>query len=320
MDTQQVISPSRAPSRAPSGGVVHVKVRHSSHFTVIGNHLAQHHELSLIAIGLATHIQSLPTGAKVGIKCLVERFPESEARIAGALRELEKHGYLHRTRERLPSGRVVTRTTSYNQPCTVDREAPARELRANRAPSAPEHAPKTAHITRNPPSTGPKATPVAAPTPVATATATAKAEPAPTAGPHTTPVPKATPPRPKTPRPELDRTASVLLLDLAERAPEFDLSEDDIQALTPAVAAWLERKATPAAIRRALTTDLPVPLKYPVKFLESRLTKRLPPPLPPTDRPPLYDPLQNCDGCDRAFRAPEPGNCAECCRELAATA
>lgn len=94
--------------------------------------------------------------------------------------------------------------------------------------------------------------------------------------------------------------------------PELELSEDDVRALTPAVAAWLERKAAPAAIRRALTTDLPLPLKYPVKFLEHRLTKRLPPPLPPTDRSPLYDPLQNCDGCDRAFRAPEPGECAEC--------
>lgn len=296
MDTQQVISP----SRAPSGGVVHVKVRHTSHFTVIGNHLAQHCELSLVAIGLATHIQSLPAGAKVGIKCLVERFPESEARIANALRELEEHGYLRRTRERLPSGRVVTRTTSYNQPCTATRTVP------------PQKAPHT--IAANATTTAPPPAPVAAPEPTPTPTPAPAPAPAPKATPPRTP-----PPRPETPGPELDRTASVLLLDLAHRAPEFDLSEGDIRALTPAVAAWLERKAAPAAIRRALTTDLPLPLKYPVKFLEHRLTKRLPPPLPPTDRAPLYDPLQNCDGCDRAFRAPEPGHCAECRWELAAT-
>lgn len=300
MDNQQII----APSRARSGGVVHVKVRHSSHFTVVGNHLAQHCELSLIAIGLATHIQSLPAGAKVGIKFLVERFPESEARITNALRELEKHGYLQRTRERLPSGRVVTRTTSYNQPCAAAAQtAPAVKPGAKKAPSAPARATKTAPIAPNssPPSSPPEP-PSAPPTPSAP--------------------PKPTPPlpRPETPSPALDRTASALLLDLNRRATAFDLSDEDVRTLIPAVATWLEREATPAAIRRVLTTDLPVPVKHPVKFLGHRLTKQLPPPLPPTDRPPLYDPLQNCDECDRAFRAPEPGNCAECRRELAATA
>ncbi|WP_406093583.1 helix-turn-helix domain-containing protein [Streptomyces sp. NBC_01013] len=301
MDTQQVISP----SRARSGGVVHVKVRHSSHFTVIGNHLAQHGALSLLAIGLATHIQSLPAGAKVGIKCLVERFPESEARIAGALRELESHGYLTRTRERLPSGRVVTRTTSYNQPCAVARTAlPATGSRAKRPPAAAGQVPETA------PPTPETATPVPGP----------GRGPAPAPAPAGAAAAKAPAPRPVTPSPRLDRTASVLLTDLARGAAGFELSEADVRALTPAVAAWLEREATPAAIRRALTTDLPVPLRYPVKFLEHRLTAQLPSPVPPTGRSPLHDPLQNCDGCDRAFRAPEPGNCAECRWEHAGTA
>ncbi|MFF2957504.1 hypothetical protein ACFVT1_00985 [Streptomyces sp. NPDC057963] len=106
MDTQQISAPPRTPSPVPEGaasqsGVMHINSRHTTRFTVVGNHLAQHRELSLLAIGLATHIQSLPTGAKAGIKTLTERFPESEARIAAALRELEAHGYLKRTRERL---------------------------------------------------------------------------------------------------------------------------------------------------------------------------------------------------------------------------
>ncbi|MGW1769591.1 hypothetical protein ACWCQL_36805, partial [Streptomyces sp. NPDC002073] len=110
----------RAESRVRAGtarsGVVHVNVRHRSHFTVVGNHLAQHRQLSLTARGLALYIQSLPPGAPIGIKTLCAVFPEGEHRIAGALRELEEYGYLTRTRERLPSGRVVTRTVSYNQP------------------------------------------------------------------------------------------------------------------------------------------------------------------------------------------------------------
>lgn len=111
MDTQQISAPSRA-----SSGVVHDNSRHTSRFTVVGNHLTQHRELSLTAIGLAAHVQSLPAGVRIGIKDLAGRFPESEARIAAALRELEAHGYLRRTRTRLANGRIVTRTVSCNQP------------------------------------------------------------------------------------------------------------------------------------------------------------------------------------------------------------
>ncbi|MFE9820196.1 hypothetical protein [Streptomyces sp. NPDC005773] len=63
----------------PTSGVIHVNTHHDSDFVIIGNHLAQHHELSLIAIGLAVHIQSLPAGAKVGIKVLTDRFPPQAA-------------------------------------------------------------------------------------------------------------------------------------------------------------------------------------------------------------------------------------------------
>ncbi|MPY46495.1 helix-turn-helix domain-containing protein, partial [Streptomyces phyllanthi] len=38
-----------------------------------------------------------------------------------------------------------------------------------------------------------------------------------------------------------------------------------------------------------------------------------PPPFGAATRPPaIQHPLQNCDGCDRAFRAPEPGRCRDC--------
>ncbi|MER7107053.1 helix-turn-helix domain-containing protein [Streptomyces sp. NPDC000229] len=109
--------PSRGARRATHrGGVIHDNSRHTSRFTVIGNHLAQHTELSLLAIGLAVHIQSLPSGAQVDIETLADRFPEGKTRIAGGLRELEAHGYLRRTRMRTDGGLIVTRTVSCNQP------------------------------------------------------------------------------------------------------------------------------------------------------------------------------------------------------------
>ncbi|WP_409470852.1 helix-turn-helix domain-containing protein [Streptomyces sp. HC307] len=125
MDTENPSAPPRAQSRIPGknhpharphSGVVHDNARHTENFTVIGNYLIQHQELSLLAIGLACYIQSVRPGTAVDIKTLADRFPEGPTRIAAALRELEAHGYLRRTRERTPSGRIVTRTVSCNKP------------------------------------------------------------------------------------------------------------------------------------------------------------------------------------------------------------
>ncbi|MEV5509570.1 DNA-binding protein [Streptomyces orinoci] len=101
---------------APPCGVTHIRYRHTKHFTVVGNHLAQHPDLSAVAIGLGVYIQSLPNGAPVGIKDLVRRFREGEIVIARALRELESAGYLERTRVRTGAGRVMTRTRWYERP------------------------------------------------------------------------------------------------------------------------------------------------------------------------------------------------------------
>ncbi|MFF2812333.1 helix-turn-helix domain-containing protein [Streptomyces sp. NPDC058000] len=272
---------SRVPASTPSSGVTHVNSRHTSRYTVVGNHLAQHRGLTLVAIGLALHIQSLPTGAGIGIKCLTARFPESEARIASALRELEAAGYLKRTRERLPSGRVVTRTVSYNQPGAAPQRPVSRPVGrpASRPASRPaDHAPRP------------------------------KREPRPGPTRERPPLPA-----PRRPDPVGARTAHRILAELRHEDPRLLLSETDVARLTPAVATWLEREAPPDAVRRTLAADLPGDLRKPAALLAHRLTASLPPPLPaaaPTPARP--DPLQTCDGCERAFRAPRPGLCRGC--------
>ncbi|WP_042836856.1 DNA-binding protein [Streptomyces sp. NRRL S-15] len=281
----------------PSSGVIHSNVRHAAAFTVVGNHLAQHRGLSLVAVGLAVHIQSLPAGAKIGIKVLAGRFPESETRIAAALRELEATGYLHRSRVRLADGRIVTRTVSCNQPGA---EAPVLTIPRQRAarPAAPE-TPAPA-----PPPCAPEPAPLPAPVRV----------PAPTA--RTAPPPPV--PRPQEPTPEPHRAAAALLADLRRHSPQLALSEHDVRALTPGVATWLERDAHPDSVRQALTTDLPVPVKHPAKLLRHRIAALLPPPLPgaaelvPVRPGVIVIPLQNCDRCDRAFRSRHPGHCRDC--------
>ncbi|WDG30877.1 hypothetical protein N7925_22365 [Streptomyces sp. CA-278952] len=310
MDTQHDIALTHAlaeiPGPLPVSGVIHVAIPHTSRFTVVGNHLAQHADLSLTAIGIGVYIQSLPAGSQVGIKALAARFPEGERTIASALRELETHAYLHRSRERLANGRMVTRTVFCNQPGALLRGAAV--------------VPVTVAV---------------APVPVVTPAVPAPVVPAPLPAPEPTPVPEeAHPPvrvpsriGPKPPRrplpqpreltPELHLSASALLADLRRHAPELVLSEDDVEELAPGAAAWLERGAHPDAIRHALTTELPQPPKYPAKIVRHRLTVLLPPPLPgaqeltPIHRTPVT-PFQTCEGCDRAFRSPAPGHCRDC--------
>ncbi|WP_435615832.1 helix-turn-helix domain-containing protein [Streptomyces coelicoflavus] len=289
MGTRNTSAPLRAQSAAADnqsrtrrhgGGITHDNTRHTTRFVVIGNHLVQHKELSLLAIGLGCHLQSLPTGAGADIKTLAARFPEGPTRIAAALRELEAHGYLRRERHRTTTGRIVTRTVSCNQPGASRREpADTGCPPAKRTPPPPRR-------------TGHKALPAV--------------------------------PQPSHKAPALLQAALDLLADLRRRDPRLLLSATDTAHLAPGVAAWLERDVTPAAVRHALTTGLPdEPLRRPAALLAHRLTDRLPPPppfRPPSISVPPRQPLQNCEGCDRGFRAPETEDRCRDCRKVAAPA
>ncbi|MFD2122708.1 helix-turn-helix domain-containing protein [Streptomyces cirratus] len=266
---------------------------------MVGNHLAQHAQLSATAIGVALYIQSLPDGASVGIKALAARFPEGEIRLASALRELEQYGYVERRVVRLDSGRMVTQTYYYEQP-GAEAEEPAqarpRRVRPVAVPvpvpepeQAPEPAPEAAWEAEEPDREAEEPDPVAeepGPDPVALHPAT------------------------------FDLLAGLRGLD-----PRLLLSERDILRLAPGLSAWLERGIAPDVIARKLSADLPEPLRNPAAIVGYRLTALLPPPLPadppvvPSARP---DPFQTCDGCERVFRSKKPGRCLDCRRREAA--
>ncbi|BDH07989.1 DNA-binding protein [Streptomyces seoulensis] len=292
MDIQHPSAPSRARSRIAGhdhpnrGGLIHDNSRHTERFTVIGNHLAQHADLSLLAIGLGTHIQSLPPGARIDIKSLAARFPEGVARIAAALRELEKHGYLRRERLRVPGGRIVTRTISCNQPPAARRHRPGHESadreRVSDRATRPAPAPAPGDC-----APGPRRKALSAV------------------------------PSPSCSAPALLQAATDVLTDLRRHDTRLLLSATDTAHLAPGVAAWLERDVTPTGVRRALTEGLPeTPLRRPAALLAHRLTALLPPPpafAPPAAAPPpVRHPFQTCDGCERVFRAPAPGPCRDC--------
>ncbi|MGW1953693.1 helix-turn-helix domain-containing protein [Streptomyces sp. NPDC001920] len=282
MDTENRSAPARAESRIPAknhpdehrtAGVVHDHVRHTENFTVIGNDLAQHPELSLLAIGLACYIQSVRPGTAVDIKTLAARFPEGPTRIAAALRELEAHGYLRRSRERTTTGRIVTRTVSCNRPGhrTAAREAPTRRS-ATRRTSLDEPAPRR----RLP----------AVPQPSYPAPALLQTAVDVLAG-----------LRRQDPRLLLSATDAEHLAPGVAAWLERDLTPTAVRhALTANLPDEpLIRPASLLAHRLSAQLPPPPPLR---------------PPASPVPEP--RHPLRTCEGCDRAFRAPAPGRCRDC--------
>ncbi|MEU3554430.1 helix-turn-helix domain-containing protein [Streptomyces fragilis] len=283
MGTEDPSAPSRARSRNrgtnhPAGpslaGVVHEHVRHTENFTVIGNDLAQHRELSLLAIGLACYIQSVRPGTAVDIKTLAARFPEGTARIAAALRELEAHGYLRRTRERTSTGRVVTRTVSCNRPGhRAARETAARRPARRTTPDEP----------------APRKRLPAVPQPAFPAPVLLRAAVDVLAG-----------LRRHDPRLLLSATDAEHLAPGVAAWLERDVPPSAVRrALTENLPA--EPLARPAALlAHRLSAQLP-----PLPPLPSDRPAAAPAPDP-------RHPLHTCESCDRAFRAPEPGHCRDC--------
>ncbi|WP_435611413.1 helix-turn-helix domain-containing protein [Streptomyces sp. bgisy159] len=281
MDTENPSAPSRARSRIagknhPDGrrtaGVVHDHVRHTENFTVIGNDLTQHPELSLLAIGLACHIQSVRPGTAVDIKTLAARFPEGPTRIAAALRELESHGYLRRSRERTSTGRIITRTVSCNRPG----HGAARETAA----------PRSATRRTTPDRPAPRKRLPAVPQPAFPAPALLQ-----------TALDVLSGLRRHDPRLLLSATDAEHLAPGVAAWLERDLAPTAVRhALTDGLPD--EPLIRPAAfLAHRLAAQLPPPPPFR-------------PPAPPAPEP--RHPLQNCDGCDHAFRAPRPGRCRNC--------
>ncbi|MEU6522393.1 hypothetical protein ABZ892_05945 [Streptomyces sp. NPDC046924] len=285
----------RADAGAPISGVIHVRTRLTADFTVISNALAQRRG-SAITVGVAVYILSLPTGTPVSIAALCAHFTEGEILISRALRELEAAGYLERRRERLPTGQIRTRTYFYDVPGSTpqpDPDGPPEPPRPQKPPTVPQ--------------------------------ATALA-PAPV------PVPQEAAPEPnceatESPAPALadaDPKAIAVLASLRRVDPRLVLSEREAVRLAPAVTAWLAAGVAPAQITAHLTARLPDHfLTRPAGILAFRLRETPLPAPPPAPLPPAPDrpavlPFQTCDGCERAFRATEPGHCRDCRRRAKA--
>ncbi|WP_330478021.1 helix-turn-helix domain-containing protein [Streptomyces platensis] len=270
---------SRVRRSATRSGVTHIRQYQPDRYTIIGNHLAQHRDLSLTAIGVGTHILSLPEGASVDIRTLAARFPEGRDRIAFALRELEAHGYVERVRERTAEGRVITRTYAHSAPGVTGPSQGDEEREDGPSPVAAE------------------------PPRPQTPTTPAVEEPSDSGEHHTAA---------RALLVALRRTDDRLTLperDVRRLAPAVAAWFEN-GASTAAVHRTLTADLPP---------DLKNPAGLLAHRLRELLPPPLPagPETPPgpdraEGRPPRPDPFQTCDGCERAFRGREAGLCRDC--------
>ncbi|MGW3507397.1 hypothetical protein [Streptomyces sp. NPDC000994] len=277
-----------ADARTPTSGVIHVRTRLTADFTVISNALVQQRG-SAVTIGVAVYILSLPDGSPVTIAALSEHFTEGEILISRALRELERLGYLERRRERGPGGHVRTRTYFHDVPC-------------GGPDGQPPQPPKPRHPRTQPPAAATEAAPASAATETTAPPAPAPARAEPQHQPRLA---------------DADPQAVAVLTALRRVDPRLVLSEQEAARLAPAVAQWLAAGVGAHQITELLTTRLPDRfLTRPAGILAFRLRETplpAPPPLRlPAERLPAVLPFQTCDGCERAFRAPEPGRCRDC--------
>ncbi|MET8114435.1 hypothetical protein [Streptomyces prasinus] len=292
----------RADAGTPTSGVIHVRTRLTADFTVISNALAQRRG-SAVTVGVAVYILSLPTGTSVSIEALCAHFTEGETLISRALRELESAGYLDRRCERLSSGRIRTRTYFYDvpggtpQPDPDDFPEPPKPTRPRKSPR-PWKSPAAERATSS-----------------SSSTAVTEAASAPASIPVPTPASAPAADRPEEPAAlsDADPQAVSVLASLRRVDPRLLLSEREAARLAPAVGQWLAAGVAPSRITAHLTTRLPDHLlARPAAILAFRLRETplpAPPPAPLPSFPerPVLLPFQTCDGCERAFRAPEPG-------------
>lgn len=72
--------------------------------------------MSFWARGILAHLLSQPDGKRDDIRTLTERTPEGRERVASAMRELERFGYLRRTKKRSPEGQIYTEVDVFEAP------------------------------------------------------------------------------------------------------------------------------------------------------------------------------------------------------------
>ena len=216
-------------------------------YTKLGNEVLRDGRLSFCARGILGYLVSLPDGQRGDIRTLVERTPEGRERVASALRELERFGYLKRVVKRTPDSRIYTEVEVFD--------------------AAPGPPPLVTPKPRKPGSGG------AAPGEGVDHPENELGE-----GPtHPSRLPKAVGAGRAGQSVAEHQAGAELLARVARIEPRLAMGSAEALRLAPLVIEWKQRGASDLHVITALTAGLPRGgVHYPARFLETRLRTKMP--------------------------------------------
>ncbi len=216
-------------------------------FTTLGNEVLRDSRLSFCARGILGHLLSLPEGQRGDIRTLAERTPEGRERVASALRELERFGYLKRAVKRTAQGRIYTEVDVFD---TSDRAS------SQVTPDAgfPNSGGSAACTDGDHPANERVEEPTL-PAPPAQRTGNER----------------------EGDGDEETRASAEVLARVARAEPKLSLGRREALRLAPLVTEWRRRGASELHVIGSLTAGLPRGGVYhPARFIESRLVAKMP--------------------------------------------
>jgi len=244
-------------------------------FTTLGNEVLRDSRLSYCARGILAYLLSQPDGKRDDIRTLAERTPEGRERVASAMRELEKLGYLTRTKRRTPDGHICTEVEVFDTP-----GGEASQL----TPKAgfPDDGGAAGRPDGDHPGKEREEEPTR-PTSAAGDTESGREEGC----------------------EEETRSSAELLARVVRTEPRLALGWADVLRLAPLVTEWRRRGASELHIAGSLTAGLPRSgVHHPARFIETRLVAKM-----PLER--CAAPAQReCDAC--GVPVPSAGLCRPC--------
>ena len=216
-------------------------------FTALGNEVLRDNRLSFCARGILGHLLSLPDGQRGDIRTLAERTPEGRERVASALRELERFGYLKRTVKRTPGGRIYTAVDVFDTP-----EGPSAQVSPNAEFPGPGGLDASADGDHHLNQRDEEPTHPAPPAEDAEAGREGDGD-------------------------AETKTSAELLARVARTEPKLSLGRREALRLAPLVTEWRRRGASDLHVINSLTAGLPRGGVYhPARFIETRLRTKMP--------------------------------------------
>jgi hypothetical protein len=223
------------------------RTAHLRFFTTLNNEVLRDNRLSFCARGVLCHLLSLPDGQRGDIRTLTDRTPEGRERVASALRELERFGYLRRVKKQTPEGRIYTEVDVFESPDGP----PSQVTPSTKSPGSGELAGGSYgdHLVNE----LDEETTHPAPR-VKTVEAGREGDDV-----------------------EETKASAELLARVARAEPKLSLGQREALRLAPLVTEWRRRGASDLHVIGSLTAGLPrTGIYHPARFIETRLLSKMP--------------------------------------------